>query len=296
LKKRTKKLLLLLLLVGTTPALGQVRSVELLTPTRDFGYIVGDVIATDAIITASPGTTLDRQALPVPGPLNPAIELRSIGVQETAPGNTTEIRIHAEYQTFLAPERVSETEIPGFSVHLTTGTAHSTAAIPAWPFHVSPLRAAQRSIDDISDLRQNHAIEPVPEGQYGVRLLAAAAAALAAALALARVRGWLPGWRNKTRPFAMAEHRIRSLGHSEDQAAYQELHRAFDATAGHHLFKGDLQSFFQSYPRFTLAQAEISRFFAASESCFFARDGDTRLTQTDVSKLARLLRRLERRR
>jgi len=258
---------------------------------------VGDLIATDAIITAASGATLDRQSLPVPGPLSAAIELRRIDVEETRQRSTTKIRIHAEYQNFLAPERVSETELPGFSVNLTIDTAHTTAAIPAWPFRVSPLRTAQRSIDDISDLRRNHAVEPVAEDQYGVRLLAAAAVALAAGLALGRARGWLAGWRSFTRPFAMAERHIRRLGQNEEnhEAAYQELHRAFDATAGHHLFKGDLPGFFQSYPRFILAQTEISRFFAASEIRFFARDGDTRLTPAEVSKLARTLRLLERR-
>jgi hypothetical protein len=292
----TKALLLLAVLIPPESASAQVRAVELLRPTRDFGYIVSDVITTDAIITAAPGTALDKQSLPVPGPLNAAIDLRSISVQETSGGSTTQIRIHAEYQTFAAPERVSETELPGFTVRLTAGTAHSTAVIPAWPFHVSPLRTAQRSIDDSSELRKNHVIDPAPDGQYGVRLLGAAAVALAAGLALARNRGWLPGWRSKSQPFAIAERRIRSLGHSENKTAYQQLHRAFDATMGHHLFKGDLPGFFQSHPRFTLAQAEISRFFAASESHFFAPDADTILTQADVFKLARSLRRLERRR
>ncbi len=291
-KKRTKKLLLLAVLAYPVPACPQAISVQLLTPERDFGYFVGDIIATDAIITAAPGTTLDRQSLPVPGPLNSAIELRSIQVEDS-PGK---IRIHAEYQSFFAPERASETELPAFSVHLSAGTTRSTALIPAWPFQVSPLRISQRSIDDPSGLRRNHAVEPAAVGPYEERFVAALAAALLAALTLARNRGCLPGWRSATRPFATAERRIGRLARcgEDHEAAYRELHRAFDATAGHHLFKGDLQGFFRSHPRFTPVQTDVSNFFAASESRFFAPESQTLRPPVDVVKLAKSLRRLER--
>jgi mxaA protein len=298
LKKRTKKLLILAMLAHAGDACAQLRSVELIPPDRNFGYLVGDIIATDAIIIAPPGATLDKQSLPVPGAVAAAIELRSIGTKEIHRSDSNEIRIHAEYQNFLAPERASETEIPPLSIRLTMGSEVAIATIPAWPFQVSPLRLTQHAIDDVSALRPNHAVKPLAFAEYSQRLVAAACLAFAAAVALAHERGWLPGWRSTMLPFATAERRIRKLGRSgeTDNAACQELHRAFDATAGRHLFNEDLQNFFHAHPRYTTLQTEISNFFAFSEKRFFAREESAVQAYTDVLQLARSLRRVERRR
>jgi len=296
LKKRTKKLLCLGFLAAPTLAQAQIRAVQLAGPEKDSGYLVGDILKTESIIEVAPGTKLDPQSLPIPGPLNAAIELRSIEAEQTQQGQSSQIRIHAEYQNFLAPERVTQTELPSFTIRLLTGPTATTAKIPAFPFHVSPLRVAQQSAIDLAELRPNHSIQPLPSQNLLFRLIASAILAGATALAFAAAQGWLPIGRNQNRPFAIAARHIARQKGKAGTTPYQELHRAFDATAGHKLFPADLPGFIEAHPRYTPAQADITTFFATSDSLFFARNGQTEKPQPDLLKLARTLRRLERRR
>ncbi len=301
-KKRTKKLLKKLLILGAlavpTLARAQLRSVQILGPDKDFGYLVGDMLKTEAVITVVAGTKLDRQSLPIPGPLNAAIELRHIDAEQVNHGEASQIRIHAEYQSFFAPERVSETELPGFTIRLTAGPTTITAKIPAFPFYVSPIRLTQQTAIDLTQIRPNHAVHPLQGQNLIWRLMASMIVALAAALCLANNLGWLPGWRGKHRPFAVALRSIGQLSRTDDAVAKccQALHHAFDATAGHKLFAGDLPEFIRSNPRFAPVQAEIAAFFATSQTWFFARNSKLPQPPANLLKLARTLRRLERRR
>ncbi len=292
----SKKLLFLGVLAVPALAQAQLRSVQLLAPEKDFGYLVGDILKTESIIAVAPGTKLDPQSLPIPGPLNAAIELRRIDAEQTNQGETRQIRIHAEYQSFFAPERVTQTELPGFTIRLITGPKATTAKIPAFPFQVSPLRAAQQSAVDLTELRPDHAVQPLPEKNLLWRLLASMLLALAAALALANTRGWIPGLRGRDRPFAIAARHIQRQTGESSAETFKQMHRAFDATAGQKLFPTDLPDFIRSHPRFTPAQAQIESFFAASQNRFFARNGNMEKPAPNLLKLAKTLRRLERRR
>jgi mxaA protein len=295
LKKRTKKLLILGFAAVPAYAQAQLFSVQLLGPEKDFGYLVGDTLTTESIITVAPGTTLDRQTLPTPGPLNAAIELRHIDAEQINRGKFSQIRIHAEYQSFFAPERVTATELPGFTIRLTAGPNATTARLPAFPFEVSPLRVTQQSAIDLAELRPDHPVQPLPGQHLLWRLAASIAVALAATLALANKQGWLPGWRSKQRPFAIAARHISRKAGEAGEESFQHLHRAFDATAGKKLFHGDLPDFITSHPRFAPVQAEIATFFATSQSWFFAHDGRPERPAPNLLKLAKTLRRLERR-
>jgi mxaA protein len=294
LKKRTKKLLFLGVLANATVAQAQSPAVQLLGPHKDFGYLVGDLLTTEAVITVPPGTTLDRQSLPIPGPLNAAIELRRIAAEQINQGQASEIRIQAEYQSFFAPEHVTQTELPGFTIRLTSGPSTTTAKIPAFAFQVSPLRVAQQSAIDLTELRPNHAVQPLPSQNLRRRLMVSVALALAAALTFAINQGWLPVRRGRNRPFAVAARHIgRQTGEARAET-FQHLHRAFDATFGQKLFPGDLPAFISSHPHFAPAQAEISAFFTHSQSWFFAPGGQAENPSPNLAALAKKLRRLER--
>ncbi len=298
LKKRTKELLTFGCLIWIFPAQAQVVSVQLLGPERDFGYFVGDLVSTEAIITVAPGTVLDKTSLPVPGPLAAGIELRRIDARQAVEGKTSRILIHAEYQNFMSPEQVTVTELPGFSVRLTAARAHTAAHIPGWTFHVSPLRVAQRSVSDLGDLRPNRTILPLREDIVAARLAVSLILAVAGLLVFAGGRGWLPLLRGTKRPFAVAASRIARMSRAGTQggAEFLEMHRAFDATAGRRVLGRDLDDFISEHPRFADLRPDIAGFFRASERWFFARETDAAPFDTDVPKLAKSLRRRERRR
>jgi len=275
-----------------------VLSVKLYAPQRDFGYLVGDTISTDAIIDLAQETLLDTRSLPVPGPLTATLELRRIAVSSSGRGHNQQVTIHAEYQNFLAPEQVTATELPSYDLRFKSGTANATAHIPAWAFHVSPLRVAQRSAADMGDLRPNRMVAPAAESASLAGLVASIVVALAGSAVFASGRGWLPSLRvGKKNPFALAAARIgKRNGKENTEVWFTELHRAFDATAGHRILPEDVGTFISGHPRFAPLHADIAKFFNVSQQRFFARGGTAATADINLRRLAKSLRRLERRR
>ncbi len=276
----------------SVPAWGQ--SVALHVPGRDFGYFVGDVIVTEAVVTTREDDRVDRRSLPVPGPLTASIDLLRVDMRETLSHNTRKTVLRMEYQSFFAPEQVASAELPAYDLRFTSSVAH----VPAWQFHVSPLRVAQRSIDALADLHGDLAIAPVPDKPALVGLLVSAAFTLLAAAAFAGTQGWLPHLRRNRQPFAAAAHRIARLGPAATDNAMQELLHAFDATDGRHVFAGDLDAFFLRNAAFADLRAQITQFFDGAKRHFFAPPHAATGHDTDFAEilsLAKALRRAERR-
>ncbi len=286
-KKRNKRLLLLACMTASLPAAAQ--SVALKGPQRDFGYVVGDVIVTEATITTGQANELDTRSLPVPGPLNAFIELRHVDLSSNGRGKTV---LRMEYQNFAAPEQVMQSELPGYDIRFTTGVAH----VPAWPFHVSPLRVAQRTAEDAAALHGNLPVAPLSTRPVLMRLLISAGIAASAAIAFAGMQGWLPGVGTKMRPFAAAARRISKLKSSETETALRELLHAFDTTEGRHVFSDDVDDVLSRRSHFAGLHAEITHLFDLVQKSFFAPSPESRHEDfAGIVKLAKALRRAERR-
>jgi mxaA protein len=270
------------------------QTVALTAPTRDFGYFVGDVIVTEAVVTTPGNVTIDRQSLPVPGPLNASIELRRLDISETLVKGFRKTILRLEYQSFFAPEQVMQAELPAYDIRVASSVVH----VPAWPFHVSPLRVAKRSVDDLADLRGDLAVPQIPQEQAFAGLLGSTALALASAAVFAGVQGWLPGLGRKTKPFAMAARRISRLTPPETERALRALLHAFDATDGRNVFAEDLDAFLQRHPSFGDLREKIVQFFDLSRRSFFARPQPEAEYPQDfaaIAALAKALRQAERR-
>jgi hypothetical protein len=286
-RKRHQRLLFLGCMMFSVPAAGQ--SVALKGPERDFGYTVGDVIVTEATITTLQDDKPDLRSLPVPGPLNSSIELRRADVLQSDAHQTV---LRMEYQNFAAPEQVMQAELPGYDIRFSTGVAH----VPAWPFHVSPLRVAQRTIDDAAALHGNLPILPLCTRPASIGLLISACIAAMAGCVFAGMQGWLPGIGRKTRPFAAAARRIGKLKPPQAEAALREMLHAFDATAGRHLFGADIDDVLVQHASLADLRAEITGFFDLAQKALFAptpslHDDDF----AGIARLANALRRAERR-
>jgi mxaA protein len=270
-------------MTASLPAAAQ--SVALRGPPRDFGYFVGDVIVTEVTISSQP----DMRYLPIPGPINASIELRRIDVLESDPHKTV---LRLEYQSFFAPEQVMQTELPGYDIRLAHGVAH----VPAWPFHVSPLRVAQRSGADAAALHGNLPIQPLPEQAVFIWLLISASIAAMAGFLFAGTQGWLPGIGRPTKPFAAAARRVAKLRAPETEAALRELQRAFDTMDGRHVFHEDVDDVLKRHGAFADLRSEILHFFDVAQNAFFAPAMPLRHEEFHgIVKLAKALRRAERR-
>jgi hypothetical protein len=278
--------------MALAPARGQ--SVRLDAPQKEFGYLAGDIVHTEAAITAPAGARLNALSLPAPGPISPSLELRDITATDTREGRVEHIKIVSDYQTFLATESVTVSEIPGFTIRLSTGEVH----VPAWAFHVSPLRTVQGTSGKLPDLQPDHALALLPVGPVVTQAFTTLGIAAVAALGFAALRFRPAGFGRKSPPFAAACRDIVRLRRRRApiEAGFKSLHHAYTLTAGQQLFAADLPAFTETHRNLAPLAPMTESFFAASRARFYARANTGAWTWEDLIALARRLRRAERNR
>jgi mxaA protein len=276
------------------PAAAQIRSVALQPPDRSFGLLAGDTFSAVAIIEAGPDTHIDQGSLPPPGPLAASLDVRSTTVTRTRTRTGQRYAIRITYQTFLAPEQVMETAVPGYSVGFTDHGARSTASVPGFGISVTTFRHDVAPMLDQAAMRPDHAPILADPAQPAWRLLAGVIAALLGIAGLLTSRGWIK-FSARDRPFATAARHIARLPPqaSSGRDALQSLHRAFDITAGRRVLADDLDTFLIEHPRFLPLRREIAAFFAVSRATFFG--GAPCAVAPSLHQLLRGLARAERR-
>ncbi len=297
-----RALLLVLLILVTSPALAQVRGVELRVP-RAFGYFLGDLVQVQADIRVDPGFTVQRPSLPKPGLVTYWLDLRSVAVEERREGDETLIRIRLTYQDFYAALDSRTLDVPGFSLTIESegkgGLTTATAQVPAWKIGVSPLREVQpERRDDPAEYLlpdgRGPRLDPQPATATALSLLALATLAL---VPLARDRAWGPFAPRRGRPFALGLKAVRRLKRrAQGDDLYREgllvLHRALDATAGRRVLADDLASFLANHPAFRGQEQGLEKFFAASRRAFFGRETEAAARACPLSEVESLLGRL----
>ena len=297
-----RALLLVLLILVASPALAQVRGVELRVP-RAFGYFLGDLVQVQADIRVDPGFTVQRPSLPKPGRVTYWLDLRAVAVEERREGDATLIRLRLTYQDFYAALDSRTLDVPGFSLTIESdgkgGLTTATAQVPAWKIGVSPLRAVQPERRDdpaeylLPDGRAPR-LDPQPATATALTLLTLAVLAL---VPLARDRAWGPFAPRRGRPFALglkALRRVKRKARGDDlyREALLVLHRALDATAGRRVLADDLTLFLVSHPAFREQEQNLEQFFAASRRAFFGRETEAAARAFPLSEVEALLARL----
>ncbi|PZQ82254.1 MAG: nonribosomal peptide synthetase MxaA [Ancylobacter novellus] len=297
---------LALALVAATPALAQLRSLDLYAP-RPFGHVIGDTLELTVEIALDAPFRLDPASLPRPRALNYWLELNDVAlVDDGVKGEVQRYTLNLTYQTFYAPLEPRRLDIPAMALTAMDGDRRIELRVPAWSFLMSPLREiVSTGAASAMTPRPDLAPRPIPTGRTRLGLTLALAGALAALAALAWQLGWPPFGRRARRPFAQAARAVQaSLPGASDppspsayRSALLALHRAFDATAGRGVFTEDLPGFFAAHPAFATVEKEVQRLFAASRRVFFGEDaaGATgELPPGELVALARRLRAVER--
>ena len=286
-QKRTLTSFLLLLPVTAS---AQIRSVSLQPPKRDFGYFVGDLFVSTAAITVAPGTTLDTRSLPAAGPVTSSTDLRRIDVSEASAQTIT---IRTEYQTFSAPEEVSQVTVPGYQLTFMQAGTRLTATVPAFSFASSPFRHDLTPIVDLTVVRPDRSMGPANMSRSRLESLAGGIVAFLAILAILAAEGRAP-WRQSRAPFALA---ARQIGKCREpgRRTLLVLHRALDTTAGERVLADDLDGFLRKHRHFAGLRTELQDFFAVSRESFFGdRDAVPHSFADKLTRLARSLARAER--
>jgi mxaA protein len=288
----------LFILLAGSPAMAEVASVEIQKP-RLFGYYIGDVISDYVIVTVEPGFALKAASLPAPGPLNSWLNLKTLSANEEAAQNGgRHYRLKLTYQTFYDPLEPRWLKIPAFRLIFDKGDTSATVDVPEWSFLSSPIREVSPH-----ESKDNTYIQPdVPPDQedLGPRwrwLCGAGVATLISYLVFAYGRAWVPFRLRPERPFTKTARLLRGLtrnntGEDTYRQALMLLHLAFYKTDHRAVLADDLQVFLSIHPRFRAAEADISKFLAASRRTFFGRDCIGAMRDFSISAVVSLSQRL----
>ena len=295
-------LLLWLVLLRTDPGLAQARLVSVAEP-KAFGYFMGDVLRRRITVDAGANAELIAASVPRPGAISYWLDLRAARWTWSRRAGRRRFEIDLAYQTFYAPLEPKRRVIPAIALRFRDGGETSTVRIAPFTFLTSPLREilVRRGLGaeqgrELPQLMPDVRPRLRPTGRERSALLASAAVGLGALALLAYHFAWWPFRARPHRPFTAAARRIAARAADAEAAdlerAYMDLHRAFDATAGHSLLAGDVTAFLDTHPPFAACREGIERFFVASRTLFFA--GDARRADSDMplAELAQLSARL----
>lgn len=257
---------LLSLLLATTALAAPEPRVEFSTA-RDFGYTLGTVIEHRITVAVPEGYHLETQALPAPGALDDALDLRDIAWEADPTQGETRYRLRVVYQTFKGVRASEAAKVPALTLRF-RGPDPMETQIPAWNFTVTPLIPPDLADDKVT-IRP--ALPPEPMTHAPHRLIAA----LVGIAAVSALWAW---WRyapsRQNRPFARAYRELRRdlrgpVSLERFRTAAKRLHRALDDTAGGTLFADQLAGFCAERPAFAALGEDLAAFFVLSQQLFF---------------------------
>lgn len=291
---------LLALAPASAGAASPILSVHTVEP-RDFGYFVGDVFRREIDVVMAEPYRLDKASVPAPGRLNYWLDLRAVTLAETHTSGTGRYRLSLDYQTFYVPLSPAPLAVPAFTLRASgEGEAAVEVEVPAFTFMMAPLRevAPEKPEEGPSGYLKPDAV-PRKVGTLNARIAfgAASATVLLALLLLAYHYAWWPFRSRPERPFTQAARAIkqelaRGAGLATYQAGLLDLHRAFDAAAGHRLLAEDVPDFLVSHGEFQPLKDDIARFFATSRRAFFGNDVEGAARVMPIEAIASLGTRL----
>lgn len=242
-------------------------------------YFPGDELVQELRLTLPPGVSPDPASLPLPGPKDYWLDLRSL--RQERRGDQFILFLH--WQTFYSAVTADRREVPGLSLRLSDG---SLVQAPGFSFIAAPLIPLT---DDMSaaQMRPDPPVHTAPGRRIAVLFVAALAAFALSVLGLARHHGTWPFHQRGKRPFTRAARQLRNRSGRGPAEARRLLHRAFDEAAGRVVLSADLAEFLAARPEFQRLSTEISEFFLASDRQFFGVEPAGPPAPEFVSRLSR---------
>ncbi|MGH8751258.1 MAG: hypothetical protein ACREUV_06100 [Burkholderiales bacterium] len=247
---------------------------------RPFGYVIGDTLERTLSFEVAKPYALENEKLPKTGRTNTWLELRSLTVNKKNYSRSTYYELSAVYQLTNSPEEIKTLALPPITLHFAGENKTIQQKAPEFLFSAAPITPAEiLTREGLDVLRPDKAPAPVAYFAHAVALAFFLAAALSAVLIAAYLHFGLP-WQ-RARPFARAYREVRKLtrkarGEAQLRAAFRQVHRAFDETAGKALFAEQLGAFFSAHPRFGALQNATQNFFALSQREFFGNESGAR--------------------
>ena len=272
-----------------------VFNVHIGTP-REFGYVIGDQIRHELTFDLASTHRFNPESLPKKARLTRWISLVEAQVKIAIPWplSARRHRITLVYQIVNAPRKVLGVGIPPQSFDVIGPDGSLPIVIPAWGFTLSPLIApAERAPGALPDLRPARLPPLFDTDARVIRIIVALTLGATMVCLLAYVHWVIPFVARTHGPFATAYRNVQRLRRSQSvdatlRAALEEVHHAFNCTAGHVVFAHDLDRFFKAHRRFQPLRDDIEQMFKASSAEFYRTANDAPCTGIDHSALIRL--------
>jgi mxaA protein len=270
-------------------------------PTRDAGYVVGDILKRTITLTVKKPYELVKESLPIEGYEHrykgqiSGIELLKIGTEEIQHGDSATHVLHLSYQVFTTGKLAKPAALRAEIVKMrnTTNKEVLQYRIPSFSFRISPLsvfgsvKLKEEMSPFIPPLQLN-----ADENKLHLKLLIGLLClALLGLLYIFGMYAWLP---RMGAPFAKAFRDIRKMPDTAEglQKAVARVHESLNKTAGTSLFASNLADFIKSKSAFAPVASEIEQFFGLSRQVFFEPNAATNLNEAPKTWLLKFCRRL----
>ena len=257
----------------------QFVELKLEDPTRDAGYVVGDILNRKITLTIKKPYQLIDESLPIVGYEHrykgqvSGIELSAINKKTTVTSEGETHVLDLSYQVFKTGRVAKPAALRAEILRLrNTENVKEVVEyrIPSFKFRISPLSVIGRVK---LDQEMYPFIPPLTldssNVMFRIKLLAGLLGlALLGLLYILGTHAWLP---RMGAPFARAYRDIKKMNESQDgiKQAVSRVHESLNKTAGTSLFSNNLDVFFIKKPAFAPAKQEIEQFFGLSHQVFF---------------------------
>jgi mxaA protein len=284
----------------------QYINAEIEDPTRDAGYVIGDILHRKVTLTIKKPYQLVKESLPIVGYEHrykgqvSGIELSKIDIKTSESADSETYTLDLYYQVFKT-DRVAKPAALRAEILKLRNTEKKEVVqyrLPSFNFRISPLSViGQVKLDQ----EMYPFIPPLTLDNskviFNLKVLAVILAlSLLGLLYILGTHAWLP---RMGAPFAKAYRDIRKMNDTADgiKQAVTRVHEALNKTAGGSLFSNNLDAFIAKNPAFAPVKQEIEAFFGLSHQVFF-QDASHKLNDANqkswLLKLCRVLRDCER--
>lgn len=270
-------------------------------PTRDAGYVVGDVLERTVTLTIKKPYELVKESLPITGYEHrykgqiSGIELSNIQHEEHQNLDSVTHVLHLSYQVFttgkLAKPAALRAEI--LKIRNTENKEVVQYRVPSFAFRISPLSVfgAVKLREEMSPFTRPLLLD-ASKNQLHLKLyIVTLTLSLLGLLYIFGMHAWLP---RMGAPFAKAYRDIRKMPDSPEglQQAVSRVHQALNKTASTSLFNNNLEAFLAKKPAFEPAKQEIEAFFNVSHQVFFEAETKLAINENPKAWLLKFCRHL----
>ncbi len=284
------------------PTIGeQYMDVDIVDPTRDAGYVVGDILQRKITLTVKQPYELITESLPIVGyehryrGKKSGIELVKINQSMDKNADSETYTLDLSYQVFKTDRVAKPAALRAEVIKLRHTKTKEVVQyrLPDFAFRISPLSLiGQIKLDEemypfIPPLTLDS--QPVT---FNIKVLSVILAlALLGLLYIFGAYAWLP---RMGAPFAKAYRDVKKLSDSPEdiKQAVTRVHQSLNQTAGGSLFNNNLDAFISQHEAFLPVKSEIEQFFGLSHEVFFEDASQSLNTESPKAWLLQFCRRM----